>query len=140
MVAARGRVRAGGACVARAFVERPVRCDLIGARAAVPERNVSPQVAAQYTRAAIAIATAPAGRVAHHLPEPGERDAFRFVAFRFVAGTLMVTGAVWAHAHPSAAMLAAYEEDPFPAALRLVFAATLRETLEVLLSGLLARA
>lgn len=52
----------------------------------------------------------------------------------------MVTGAVWAHAHPSAAMLAAYEQDPSPAALRLDFATTLRETLEVLLAGLLARA
>lgn len=123
------------ACVARALVERPVLCDLISAQAAVLERNVSPQVAAQYKRAAIANATALAGRVAHHLPELGERDAFRFVA-----GTVMVTGAVWAHAHPSAAMLAAYEEDPALAVLRLDFGATLRETLEVLLSGLMARA
>ncbi|MEV6728340.1 hypothetical protein [Streptomyces sp. NPDC051364] len=57
-----------------------------------------------------------------------------------MASTIMVTGAVRAHAHPSAAMLAAYEEDPSLAALRLDFAATLRETLEVLLAGLPARA
>ncbi|MFZ3474110.1 TetR/AcrR family transcriptional regulator [Streptomyces sp. 4.24] len=123
------------ACLARALVERPVLCDLISAQAAVLERNVSPQVAAQYKRAAIANATALAERVAAHLPELGAADSFRFVA-----GTVMVTGAVWAHAHPSAAMLAAYEADPALAVLRLDFGATLRETLEVLLSGLLARA
>ncbi|GGZ62979.1 hypothetical protein GCM10010371_23070 [Streptomyces subrutilus] len=36
--------------------------------------------------------------------------------------------------------VAAYEEDPVPAALRVGFGTTLRETPEVLLSGLLARA
>ena len=34
----------------------------------------------------------------------------------------MVTGALWAHAQPSAAMLAAYEADPSLAAFRLDFA------------------
>ncbi|MFI6004175.1 hypothetical protein ACIA98_27855 [Streptomyces sp. NPDC051366] len=76
-----------------------------------------------------------AGRDAAHLPERGAEDDFRFIA-----GTIMVTGAVRVHAHPSAAMLAAYEEDPSLAALRLDFAATLRETLEVLPAGLPARA
>ena len=49
------------------------------------------------------------------------------------------TGAVWTHAQPSAAMLAAYEADPSLASMRLDFTATLRETLQVLLTGLLAR-
>ncbi|MFJ3836653.1 TetR/AcrR family transcriptional regulator [Streptomyces sp. NPDC090054] len=122
-------------CLARALADRPVLCDLISAQAAVLERNVSPQVAAQYKRAAIAHASALAALVAARLPALGERDAFRFVA-----GALMVTGAVWTHAHPSAAMVAAYEEDPALAVLRLDFADTLRQTLEVLVSGLLARA
>jgi hypothetical protein len=52
---------------------------------------------------------------------------------------VMVTGAVWTHAKPSAAMLAAYEADPDLAALRLDFLATLREVLEVLIAGLMAR-
>ncbi|MFI1397213.1 TetR family transcriptional regulator [Streptomyces sp. NPDC020681] len=125
--------------VAAAFVtavaERPVMCDLISAQAAVLERNVSPQVAADYKRTAIANAVALAQLVATHIPELGERDAMRFMA-----GAVMVTGAIWTHAHPSAAMEAAYAADPSLAALRLDFAATLRETLEVLLSGLLARA
>ncbi|MET9608495.1 TetR family transcriptional regulator [Streptomyces sp. NPDC006512] len=122
-------------CLARALAERPVLCDLISAQAAVLERNVSPQVAARYKRSAIAQASALAALLAAQLPVLGERDAFRFVA-----GALMVTGAVWAHAHPSAAMLAAYAEDPDLAVLRLDFTDTLRETLEVLLAGLLARA
>ncbi|MCP3753706.1 TetR/AcrR family transcriptional regulator [Streptomyces sp. TBY4] len=122
------------ASLARALVERPVLCDLISAQAAVLERNVSPQVAARYKRAAVAAATAVAGRIAAHLPELGEADAFRFVA-----AAIMVTGAVWTHAHPSAAMLAAYEADPSLAVLRLDFDDTLRDTLAVLLSGLLAR-
>ena len=39
----------------------------------------------------------------------------------------------------AAAMLAAYQADPALAAMRPDFAATVREVLEVLLSGLLAR-
>ncbi|WP_327685802.1 TetR/AcrR family transcriptional regulator [Streptomyces sp. NBC_00467] len=123
------------AVVASALAERPVLCDLIGAQAAVLERNVSPQVAAEYKRSAIASAMAMAELVRTHLPELGEHDALRFTG-----GMIMVTGAVWTHAHPSAAMLAAYEADPALAALRLDFPSTLRQTLEVLLSGLLARA
>lgn len=52
----------------------------------------------------------------------------------------MTTGAIWTHAQPSAAMLAVYDADPALAAMRIDFAATLREVLEVVLSGLLARA
>ncbi|MGW7099580.1 TetR family transcriptional regulator [Streptomyces sp. NPDC054838] len=122
-------------CLARALVDRPVLCDLISAQAAVLERNVSPQVAAAYKRAAMASATALAGQIASHLPELGEGDAFRFVL-----SATMVSGAVWAHAHPSAAMRAAYEADPSLGALCVDFAPTLRGTLELLLSGLLARA
>jgi AcrR family transcriptional regulator len=47
--------------------------------------------------------------------------------------------AVWTSTQPSAAMLAAYEADPALASMRLDFTATLREVLEVLISGLLAR-
>jgi Tetracyclin repressor-like, C-terminal domain len=66
--------------------------------------------------------------------ELGEHDAGRLSA-----ATVMVTGAVWQHAQPSAAMLAAYQADPALASMRLDFTATLREVLEVLIAGLLAR-
>ncbi|MFF3707649.1 TetR/AcrR family transcriptional regulator [Streptomyces phaeochromogenes] len=118
-----------------AFAERPVLCDLISAQAAVLERNVSTEVAAQYKRSSIAHVFALAQRVRTHVPDLDERDAVRFVA-----AALMVVTAAWPHAHPSPAVLAVYESDPELAVLRLDFATVLRESLEVLLSGLLARA
>jgi polyisoprenoid-binding protein YceI len=66
--------------------------------------------------------------------ELGERDASRFAA-----AAVMVAGAVWTHAQPSAAMLAAYQSDPALASMRIEFTATMREVLEVLISGLLVR-
>jgi AcrR family transcriptional regulator len=112
----------------------PVLCDLIASQAAVLEHNVSPQVAAQFKRDAIANVGALARLCLDHLPELGETDSVRLAA-----ATIMVIGAVWTHAHPSAAMVAVYESDPALAAMRLDFTSTLRETLEVLISGLLAR-
>ncbi|MFJ8937489.1 TetR family transcriptional regulator [Streptomyces sp. NPDC102365] len=123
------------AAVAHALAERPVLCDLISAQAAVLERNVSTRVAADHKRASIAHAFALAHRVRVHVPELDERDAVRFTA-----GALLMTTAAWPHSNPSAAVLAVYESDPELALLRVDFTTTLRESLEVLLSGLLARA
>jgi AcrR family transcriptional regulator len=123
------------AVLAASITSRPALCDLIGAQAAVLERNVSPQVAAQYKRATTANINALGHLVRACVPELGENDASRLAA-----GVALVTGAVWPHAHPSDAMLAAYQADPSLAAMRLDFAATVREVLEVLTSGLLARA
>jgi hypothetical protein len=69
-----------------------------------------------------------------YLTELGEHDAVRLAG----AVTLM-TGALWPHTQPSAAMLAAYAADPALAALRLDFTATVRELLQVMIAGLLAR-
>ena len=122
------------AVLAGSLAARPVLCDLISAQAAVLERNLSPQVAAEYKRAAIANVAALGRLVLPHVRELGQRDADRFVA-----ASVMVTGAVWAHTHPSAAMLAAYDADPGLASMRLDFTATVREVLGVLIAGLLAR-
>jgi len=54
--AERGDQLAAG--LATSLAARPVLCDLLSAQAAVLERNVSPQVAAEYKRAAIANVTA----------------------------------------------------------------------------------
>ena len=68
------------------------------------------------------------------VPELGGPDAVK------LAGpTIMTTGELWPHIQPSAAMLAAYEADPELAAMRLDFTATIREVLEVMSAGLLAR-
>jgi AcrR family transcriptional regulator len=123
------------AALASSLASRPVLCDLISAQAAVLEHNLSPRVAAEYKRAAIANVVALSRLVVEHLAELGEDDAFRFAA-----AATMVTGAVWTHAQPSAAMLAAYEADPDLAAMRLDFTDTLRQVLEVLIAGLMARA
>jgi AcrR family transcriptional regulator len=120
--------------VADSLAARPMLCDLISAQAAVLERNVSPQVAAQYKRASIAGIGALGALLLRSVPELGEPDAFRLAG-----AAVMTTAAVWPHTQPSAAMLAAYAADPALAAMRLDFTATLREVLEVLTAGLLAR-
>jgi len=120
--------------LASTLVSRPVLCDLIGAQAAVLEHNLSPTVAATYKRAALANVAALSGRMEARMPELGEYDAARFAA-----AAVMVTGAVWTHTHPSTAMLAAYDAEPELAVLRLDFLTTLRQVLEILLSGFLAR-
>jgi AcrR family transcriptional regulator len=122
------------AAVAASLAARPMLCDLISAQAAVLERNVSPQVAAQYKRASIAGMSALGALLLRSVPELGEPDAFRLAG-----AAVMTTAALWPHTQPSAAMLAAYAADPALAAMRLDFTATLREVLEVLTAGLLAR-
>ena len=120
--------------VATSLASRPMLCDLISAQAAVLERNVSPQVAAQYKRASITGITAFGGLVLKCVAELGEHDAFQ------LAGAVtMMTGALWPHTQPSAALLAAYAADPALAAMRLDFSATVRELLQVMIAGLRAR-
>jgi AcrR family transcriptional regulator len=119
--------------LASSLASRPMLCDLISAQAAVLERNVSPQVAAQYKRASIADITALGQLAFGWLPELGEE------AVRLAGATVMMTAALWPHTQPSAAMLAAYEADPALAAMRLDFTETLREVLQVMIAGLLAR-
>jgi Tetracyclin repressor-like, C-terminal domain len=130
----RPRLDQVAAALAASLASRPVLCDLLSAQAAVLERNVSPKVAAEYKQAAIANVTALSRLVLGCVAELGERDAGRFAA-----AAVMVAGAVWTHAQPSAALLAAYQADPALAVLRVEFTATVREVLEVLISGLLAR-
>jgi AcrR family transcriptional regulator len=129
-----GRSDQLAAAVAASLAARPMLCDLISAQAAVLERNVSPQVAAQYKRASIAGISALGALLLRSVPELGEPDAFRLAG-----AAVMTTAALWPHTQPSAAMLAAYAADPALAALRLDFTGTLREVLEVLTAGLLAR-
>jgi len=120
--------------VAASLASRPMLCDLISAQAAVLERNVSPQVAARYKRASMAGISALGGLMLRCVPELGSQDAVKLAGV-----VIMTTAALWPHTQPSAAMLAAYEADPDLAAMRLDFTATLREVLEVMAAGLLAR-
>jgi AcrR family transcriptional regulator len=131
---AAGRSGQLAAALAASLANRPMLCDLISAQAAVLERNVSPQVAAQYKRASVAAITALGLLIQGSVPELGEHDAIRLAGV-----TVMMTGALWPHTQPSAAMLAAYAAEPDLAVMRLDFRATLGEVLEVMTAGLLAR-
>src|SRR5215469_8061951 len=122
------------AVVAASLVPRPMLCDLISAQAATLERNVSQQVAARYKRATMADNDALGGLMHRSVPELGEPDAVKLAG-----ATIMNVGALWPHTQPSVAMLAAYEADPELAAMRLDFTATIREVVEVISAGLLAR-
>jgi AcrR family transcriptional regulator len=122
------------AALALSLVSQPVLCDLLSAQAGVLEHNLSPEVAARHKRAAVANVSGLAALVVVHMSELGQDGANRLAA-----GTITVAGAVWSHSQPSAAMLAAYDADPALAAMRLDFSATLREVLEVFISGLLSR-
>jgi len=129
-----GRCAQLAVAVAASLAARPMLCDLISAQAAVLERNVSPQVAAQYKRAGLAGIAALSGLMLRCVPELGGPDAGKLAG-----ATIMTTAALWPHTQPSAAMLAAYAADPELAAMRLDFTATLREVLDVMSAGLLAR-
>jgi len=128
------RSRQLAAALATSLAGRPVFCDLIGAQAAVLERNVSAEVAGRYKRAAVANVTTLAGLVHRTYGELAYA-----AAGRFAAAAVLVTGSIWIHAQPSAAMELAYEQDRELAAMRLDFTGTLREMLDVLLAGLLVR-
>ncbi|MEV0617432.1 hypothetical protein AB0I81_29210 [Nonomuraea sp. NPDC050404] len=66
------------------------------------------------------------------MPELGERSE------QLAASVIMVIGAVWTHARPSAAMLAAYAADPTLAAMKMDFAPALRALVTTLIAGTLA--
>ncbi|MFF2145237.1 hypothetical protein [Kitasatospora sp. NPDC058190] len=128
------RGREFAAVLARSLARHRVLCDLLSAQAGVLEHNVSADVAACYKRAALENVAALAALARQYLPELGGH------ADRFCAPAVMVSGAVWTHARPSAAMLAAYDADPSLAALRMDFTTTLEDMLTTLVAGTLASA
>ena len=122
------------AAVAGSLAARPVLCDLLGAQAAVLERNVSAAVAARFKRAAIDNVAALGRLLQAAVPELGDA-----AAERLAAATVLVAGALWAHGQPSAAVLAAYAADPSLAVFQVDFGGTLTEVIAVLVAGLIAR-
>ena len=118
------------AALATSLAAHPVLCDLISAQAGVLEHNIS--------TAAVRINIANVERLAEivlrHLPEPGVGNAGTFTAL-----AAMLTASVWTHSHPPPAVVAAYEADPSLARHRLDFTEALRDSLDVILAGLLAR-
>lgn len=118
--------------LSRSLVDMPILCDLFSAQSAVLERNVSPEVAARFKRSSLANALTLAAEVTRLIPELEPT-----MSLKFVAATQMSTGALWSHAHPSVAMLTAYEQHPDLADLRLDFESNLTDMLWILLKGTL---
>ncbi|MGW6282764.1 TetR family transcriptional regulator [Kribbella sp. NPDC055071] len=117
------------------LVARPVLCDLISAQASVLERNISTETALTFKRAAVVSLERMIEVVLRALPELGPGRARDFIA-----AASMFAGAIWTHAHPVPAIIAAYEADPAVGALRMEFEPTLRDNLRLLLYGVLPRA
>jgi len=118
----------------RTFGERPVLCDLISAQASVLERNISTETALVFKRTAAVAFQRMVELVTIALPELGREGATRFIP-----PASLLAGAVWSHAHPAPALLAAYDADPSLAPLRMEFEPALREQLQTLLEGALPR-
>ncbi|MFD7508438.1 TetR family transcriptional regulator [Streptomyces sp. NPDC059853] len=121
------------AAVAGSLAERRVLCDLLSSQASVLEHNVSPEVAARSKRAAVANVGGIAALARRHLPELGDS------AWQLTAAMIMAIGAVWTHARPSRAMLAAYEADPSLTVYKLDFTTALSDLLTTLIAGTIAR-
>ena len=122
------------AVLAESLARRPVLCDLFSSQAAVLERNVSTEVALEHKRALLRAVESLIAVVRRHLPEFDDR-----AAFELVSTTSLVTAAAWPHSRPSEALKAAYALDPAVAATRVDFTELVGRTLEVTISGLLAR-
>lgn len=132
-----GTVRQRGdqfaATLAQSLTPHRVLCDLLSAQAGVLEHNVSVDVAARYKRAMIDNFTALTELVHRQLPELGD-DGWK------VCGMAAVfVGALWAHAKPSASVLAAYDADPALSVMHLDFPIALEETLATLIAGTIAK-
>jgi AcrR family transcriptional regulator len=125
------------AWVASAFAvslsRHPLLCELISAQTAVLERNVSAQAALRFKRTSRDDLVDLANLLLSMLPELGEDAPL------FAARAVMLAGALWIHAHPASAMLAAYELEPALADMRVDFVATLEDMLTTLLAGLFTR-
>jgi AcrR family transcriptional regulator len=119
---------------ARSLARHPLLCDLISAQAAVLERNVSTEAVLKYKHTSHADLTELIGLLLDHLPELGREDAERFAVH-----TIILLGALWTHAHPTDAVLRAYEAEPELADMRVDFTDTLADMAAVVLAGLLSR-
>lgn len=122
------------AAIVGTLAKRPVLCDLISTQAAMLERNITTETALAFKRAAMVSYEQMIAVVAGVLPELGPEGAGHFIAT-----ASLLAGAIWTHAHPVPAILAAYEADPALSAIRLEFEPALTNSLRTLLYGALPR-
>jgi len=129
-------VRAGAlaAGLAASFDAHPMLCELIGAQAAVLERNVSTDVALRYKRGSrdslVGLAALLRGLVPE-LDEPRSAQAAGLV--------IALVGALWTRGHPAPALVAAYEIEPGLAFMNPPFRESLDAAIGTVLLGLAAQ-
>lgn len=121
------------AVLSRSLARRTVLCDLINAQAGVLEHNVSVEVVLRYKRSGRDALATMVELVRRHVPELGDGT------WRVCLTAMILAGAFWAHARPSASTLAAYEADPTLCELRLDLPDAMEDTLATLIAGTLAR-
>lgn len=116
----------------RSLVERPVLCDLMSEQAAVLEHNISTPEVLRFKRVSTADIARLVAVMVRHLPELDEAAATQFTMLAAI-----LASSIWAHSHPSAALLAAYAAEPEIACYRIEFEPTLTAALKTMLAGLL---
>jgi AcrR family transcriptional regulator len=121
------------AVVSRSVAGHTVLCDLLNAQAGVLEHNVSVEVVLRYKRSGRDALATLVELVRRHVPELGEG------AWRVCLLAMVIAGALWAHARPSASTLAAYEADPTLANLRIDLPTVMEDALATLIAGTLTR-
>lgn len=111
---------------------RPVMCDLISAQTAVLERNISTEVALRHKREINATVARVGRSIQKLLPELDDADAYQVLSI-----TLLMASACWPQAHPTQALIEAYECDPAVAATHTTFTDALRQAIDLATTGLL---
>lgn len=131
-----GTVRDRGDDLAAAMVSelagRPVLCDLIGAQAAVLERNVSTKIAVNHKRANLDAVRAITAVILDHLPEFTAEEAVKVFAY-----FILMTSAAWPRSRPTQAVQAAYDADPEISAMHMDFKETVKDIVRVTIAGIL---
>jgi AcrR family transcriptional regulator len=121
------------AAITETLVAHPRLCELMSASAAVLERNISTEVARDYKASALANMVELSAVTTRVIPELSTEGAMNFA----LSAAVCASG-LWPLAHPSDELVKVYE-DPAFAPLRMDFQDGLRDMLETVLAGCLAR-
>ncbi|BDH55860.1 TetR/AcrR family transcriptional regulator [Tsukamurella sp. PLM1] len=127
------RVDAVADVFARVAAARPELLDLLSAQAGVLERNVSTDAIVRFKRSALVAIDAMAAVLTRALPELGDR------ARETCSLLLTLAGALYVQAEQSRGCESAYLVDPTLAVFRVDLIPALRESVAVVLAGVLAR-
>lgn len=127
------RSRLLAVAVTETLVGHPALCELMSASAAVLERNISTDVARTYKAAALDNMVGLSALTTRAIPELSAQGGMNFA----MSAAVCASG-LWPLAHPSDALVTVYE-DPAFAPLRMDFEDGLRDMLETVLAGCLAR-